>query len=217
MILIVTGGRTPSKDLLFEYLDKASYIIAADSGCEVLLKNNIHIDLLVGDFDSVDEFTKNNLIRRIETSDNSENLKKYKTQKDFTDSEAALREAINLYPDEDIVMLGAIGTRMDHTLCNMGLFRIAKCSGRNLSIIDENNIIRVIDKPCIIEKKRKFISFSAYDEEVRNFSIRGFKYPLNNYTLKIFDLLNVSNEFIENEGSISFEEGKNVIVIQSND
>lgn len=220
MILIVCGGRRPSFEFLNEYIKKASYIIAADSGADVLLENNITPNLLVGDFDSIEEKEINNIESDLSKNADSmnKNLKliRYKTQKDFTDSKASLDEALKL-PDEEIIMMGAIGTRLDHSLSNLSLFKDALIHGRKLVIIDENNIVEVINKPKEVRKMRKYISFYAYNKEVSNFSLKGFKYPLSNYTLKIFDFLTVSNEIEGERGFVSFKEGDEVLVIQSND
>lgn len=215
MILIVTGGFAPSINLLQEYHRKSKFVIAADSGAKCLFLNNLKIDLIVGDFDSLDSSIKKEL--SFEYNSLNDNIRIYKTEKDFTDTEAAFREALKM-EDEEIVIMGATGTRVDHLFSTLGLFRLAQSNHKKLKIVDDHNIIEVIDKSTIIKNNNKTLSFFAYDKEVSNFTIENVKYPLENYTLKVFDTLTVSNEFLENKDVIvDFKEGNSVIVIQSND
>ena len=89
-VLIVSGGTEPSKELLLEYKNKASFIIGVDKGCNVLYKYNMTPNLIVGDFDSGDlkvvEYFKNTGIE----------VRKYSTHKDYTDTHLAYNIAKEL-------------------------------------------------------------------------------------------------------------------------
>ena len=115
---------------------------------------------------------------------------KYKCEKDFTDSEEAFELAISSEVTE-IYFLGATGQRFDHTLGNS-----------NTSIKNE--------------KEYKYISFLAYNETIREFSIKKAKYELNKYNLEVGDSRTVSNEFISDEIEIELSNG-NILIIFSKD
>ncbi len=208
-ILIVSGGTPPPESLLKEYAGKSDYIIAADSGAAPLLKYGIKTDLLLGDFDSLKEEDR----LKISTDE----VRIYKRQKDFSDTEAAVREALLLKP-ENVYMLGATGTRMDHFLTNLSQLGFLLKEGVHGEIIDPNNRIYMTDKPIEIKKEEGYISFSSFDGKVNNFTIEGFKYHLKDHTLKFGESLTVSNEFSDDTqyAEISFTSGT-VIVIHSRD
>lgn len=206
-VLIVAGGKKPSLELLHKYKDKCDFIIAADSGADILKQEKITYHLLLGDFDSVKD-------RTVLKEDGHEILV-YKCEKDFSDTEAAVREAIKLKP-VNIYLLGATGTRMDHFLSNLNLLRLIKENKIHGEIIDENNRIYLIDQTTIIKKDSPFISFSAFLEDVEGFSLEGFKYPLKYHKLRFGESLTVSNEILESHGKVSFPKGL-VLVNHSRD
>lgn len=90
--------------------------------------------------------------------------------------------------------------------------------GIKAKIIDEHNEIELINKETTVKKddKYKYISIIPLTTEVTGITLKGFKYLLDNYTLKIGNSLGISNEQIENEGKISLKEGI-LIVIKSID
>lgn len=209
-IVIMSGGRAPSKELLLREAQKADIIIGADRGCETLLKNNIIPDLVLGDFDSVDK----EVLHKVEEL--KLNIVKFNPEKDFTDSELAFQKAIEL-GGKEICLLGFTGTRLDHTLANLGLLHKALSLDIKCEIIDDNNRMFLIDKPTILKgHKGQVVSFSYFNGIVEGFSIEGAKYPINNYALEGFSGRTVSNEFVYGEIKVDLKDGK-VLVIYSKD
>lgn len=206
--LIVSGGNKPKDDLFLEEIKKADYLIAADKGLETFIKNNIKPDLVVGDFDSVEESFKEKL--------KDFKVLRFNPEKDLTDSEIAFLEALKKNPKE-LILLGVTGTRLDHTLANIGLLKKALENNIKAYIIDNNNKMFVVDKPSILKgEPKQTISFHAYSSEVNNFSIRKAKYNLENYTLKLWEGRAVSNEFLNEDIEISFSKGE-VLVVYARD
>ncbi|MCK9907229.1 hypothetical protein MXD63_45440, partial [Frankia sp. Cpl3] len=66
--------------------------------------------------------------------------------KDLTDTEMALQWALERNPRE-ILFLGALGTRFDHTLSNVHLLRRGLQAGISCRILDERNEVLLIDRP----------------------------------------------------------------------
>lgn len=208
--IIISGGKAPSEKLLKKELSECDYIVCADSGADCIYKYNIKPDIILGDFDSVSneafEYYKN-LCKEVI---------KYPREKDFTDTELALKEALKVKPDE-IVFLGCTGTRMDHFMGNLGLLDRCVDKGVKSYIKDDNNTIFIIDKTTTLYgNKGDLFSVQAFMNEVINFSIYDAKYPLNNYNLKFGDPRTTSNEFLDKPVTISFDSGK-VIVIRAKD
>ncbi|CDI49318.1 thiamine diphosphokinase [Clostridium tetani] len=210
--LIVCGGKAPGKELLLEELKDSHIIIAADKGAEVLYKYNIKPNFIVGDFDSIDE----NILNYYKKSNIDLNV--FPVEKDFTDSEAAVKKAINMGAHK-ITLLGCTGSRLDHVLSNINLLYYSLTSNIQCYIRDEFNYIRMVEKPTYIKKdKFKYFSLLSFKEDVINLTIHGAKYPLNNHHLKVGYLsgLGVSNEIKENEAYIEFSSGI-LLIIQSRD
>ncbi len=208
--VIMSGGKEPSKALVFKEIKDSNMIIGADKGCEVLYKYDIIPDYILGDFDSANE----DIINLIE--EKASKKIKYKREKDYTDTEIAYNLAVEKGADE-IILLGATGTRYDHSLSNFGLMLRGLKKGIKVKVIDDNNYIFLTDKPITLKgNKGDTISFQAYCDEVKNFNITGAKYNLTNFTLKLGDSITTSNEFLEDEIKISFDNGV-VMILYTND
>lgn len=200
-VLIISGGQEPSKELLEEEINKSEFVICADSGANCLYKYNVTPDLLLGDFDSINQevfefFKKANC-----------KVEKFPKEKDYTDTELAMYRAIELGADQ-ICFLGCTGSRIDHLLCNIGLLLKALNKDVKAELKDDNNSIIITDKPInFLGNKGKQFSLYAYGNAVHNLTIKGAKYPLNNYELKLGEPIGVSNEFAQDEVEINFSEG----------
>lgn len=199
--LIISGGKAPTKELMLEYLEGADIIIGADKGCETLLKYNVVPTYILGDFDSTSKET----ISKLEEMGICKF--KYKTEKDYTDTELAFKLALDKGATE-IIMLGVTGTRYDHTLANIGLLLKALELKVKAQIVDDNNKIYLINENIKLNGNvGDIISLQAYFQTVKSLTIKGAKYELSNYDLKIGESITTSNEFLDKPIEISFEEG----------
>ena len=176
--LIVSGGNAPSSQLFHKYAEKTDYMIAADKGIETFYKNNIVPNMIVGDFDSVNKNILNEMSTKVEE------IKKLNPEKDYPDTWTAINEGIEKGAKK-IYLLGATGTRLDHTLGNIGLLMMVKSKGIDLEIIDNNNKIYLAKKSNmkICGKFGETISFHALSDCVKNFTIKGAKYNLESYDM----------------------------------
>lgn len=147
-ILIVTGGNI-KKDFLQNFLKENKYdkIIAADKGLETLNKISVKPDYIIGDFDSV----------------NKEILEQYKNipitylkpEKDFTDTHMALKLAIE-QEAKKVTIVGAIGTRFDHSIANIHILKEALEKNIEAEIINEHNKIKLINTDVEINRDNKY-------------------------------------------------------------
>lgn len=188
-------------------------VIAADKGMSFFYRNQKMPDVIIGDFDSVDH----------------ESLQYFKAQrgvqmlklnpvKDDTDTEAAIRYALE-HGAEQITLLGATGSRLDHVLGNIELLGIGLQAGVPIVMTDANNRIRMIDRGIVLKKEAQhgtYVSLIPYTEKVEHLTLRGFKYPLADAILTGFCSLGVSNEIVDAEAEIIFDGGI-LLVIESRD
>jgi thiamine pyrophosphokinase len=199
--VIISGGKAPSRELLEKEMEDATALVCVDSGGNCLSELGIAPDYLVGDFDSIRpeayEFIKGTKCRILE----------YPKDKDFTDTELALELAIRLDSNQ-IVFLGSTGTRLDHVIGNLGLLRACVHNGINALLKDDNNMIMMTDKPVKLKAEPgTTFSLQAFSGTVENLTIRGARFPLKEYRLKIGDPLTISNRFLEEEVEIEFTDG----------
>lgn len=207
-VLIVTGGNKPSCRLLEKYVEYSEYIIGVDGGINTLYEYNVKQNLVVGDFDSgkkeAIEYFKS---IGIET-------KGYSTEKDYTDTHLGYNIGKEMKATE-IYILGGIGSRLDHTLGNLGLFLNSIEDNIRLIIEDDNNKIYLGEKNEVIKREEgKYLSFHALSDVVKGFTIKNAKYELEDYDLKLLEPRAISNEFLEDKDvTIDFEKGKILILI----
>ena len=197
--LIVCGGKIDKEFGLNEIkTDGIDAIIAADSGMDFLYENGVTPDIIVGDFDSATTKALEYFERKGQTE-----IHRLNPIKDDTDTEYAIRLAIR-EGARSIVMLGATGSRIDHVLGNISLLGIGLESGTDISIIDTNNRIRMADRQVTIEKSAqygRFVSLIAVTDD-NEVSLRGFKYPVTDYSFDRFTSLGISNEIIDDHAVI---------------
>lgn len=212
--LIITGGNI-CLDLLNSYYNsnKQSLIIAVDKGLEALYKLNITPHHIVGDLDSVNQ----EILKNYENISHIE-IHKYIPEKDYTDTDIALKLAISLNVSS-IAVLGATGTRIDHLLANIHILTFALETKIPCHIIDTNNKIYLINNSISLNKNKvygKYISLIPFTSSVEGLTLKGFKYPLDNYCLTIGKSLGVSNEIIEDTATVDLKLGT-LIVVESKD
>ena len=207
--LILTGG---SMDINWakEWLrDKSfDYCIAADSGLSYADRLGVRVDYLLGDYDSVDG-------QILEKYKKQTTFKVYPREKDYTDTHLAIETAIK-NGASDIYILGATGTRMDHTITNIGNMKLALDCGIDCHIVDKNNYIyllndKINDKTGVhtISKNKqygRYVSIVPMTEEV-TLTLKGFKYGLDKYILKQGLSICQSNEIEAKEAFIIIHKG----------
>lgn len=209
--LIITGGGI-DYDWAADWLRdrKYDYVIAADNGLEHARRLDIKVDYILGDYDSVNPDTLKIYAQ------STENVI-YPSEKDFTDTHLAVLRAINIGA-ESIDLIGATGSRLDHTMTNIFVMKAALDAEVKCAIYDAYNKIYLADgnvsvKQC--EQYGEYISFAPMTEEVR-LSLSGVKYPLENYVLKQGLSLCQSNEIAAETAKINVSGGV-LIVYETRD
>lgn len=211
--LIVSGGNIEKECFNKIYQNsKFDNIIASDRGLEALDKYDVMPNYIIGDFDSIDKHVLDKYINNRDIV-----IKELNPEKDYTDTHMAIKLAIEL-KSEDITILGAIGSRIDHTISNINILKEALCNNIQCRIIDNNNEIQLIDKRTNlkIDKNYKYVSLIPLTTKVEGVTLKGFKYPLSDTTLEIGQSIGVSNEQVENIAQIDLKDGI-LILMKSKD
>ncbi len=207
--VIICGGEIRDYQYIKKYLKDAGLIIAADSGAMHLSGFNIVPHILVGDFDSAGPEVFSQVSPKTQ-------IVRFPVEKDMTDSELAVKTALEKGATH-IVLLGAVGTRADHSLSNIFLLKKLLDSGINAVIADEHNEIRLINKSITIKREEGcYISLLPINGSAKGVTTTGLYYPLHNATLEVGSSLGISNTFLENEAQVTLDEGY-LLVIKSKD
>lgn len=213
--LIISGGQIDKEFFeKFVYENDFEYIIGVDKGIEMCYTCNLVPSILMGDFDSI----KGEVLKYYEINENIK-IQRFKPEKDDTDTQMAINWAIHM-GSKEIAIVGATGSRIDHLLGNIQCLYNALENDVKCCIIDKNNKIELLKTSQEIQKSKQygnFLSLLALTDQVTKLTLKGFKYPLNEYTLTNHSGgFGVSNEIVDENAEIIFQTGI-LIMIQSKD
>ena len=196
--IIICGGTVG--EYIKNYIKPDDFVICADSGYDHAKKFGIRADIVIGDMDST------------KYGDISEEKMLYPKRKDFTDSELAIMYA-EKKGFESVLLFGIIGTRMDHSLANIGMISRLK----NAVIIDENNETYFAGNEFSLNgKPGDIISIIPFCEDLFGVTTVGLDYPLVAGEIKCGTSLGISNVMTGDNCRIKIEKGK-ALIIRSKD
>ncbi len=202
---IFTGG-----EIFHQYIEERpegdDLVIAADAGYKNAKLMGAHINILIGDFDSLSD-----------VPDDVDEVFRLPAEKDVTDTQIAVDMAVERGADE-IVIVGSTSGRLDHTLSTLAILEKYWEKRIPIYIVNGQNRVRYIrDSGFIVVKSQyKYFSVIASDEKVKGVSIEGGKYPLVKKTLLRNHQFAVSNEITKNCALITVKKG-GVYIIESKD
>ena len=202
---IYTGG-TIDKTSITEHPKSGDLCIAADSGYKNAKELGERVDILLGDFDSYTDSLPDGI-----------EILKAPTEKDFTDTQMAVKEALTRGADE-IIFIGGLSGRLDHTLSNISILAELWKARVHAVMTDGRNRVRYLNSSStlIAKSQFKYVSVIAISEKLKGVSIEGCKYPLKNATITRANQYAVSNELDGNCALISLKKGE-CLIIESKD
>ncbi len=190
--VIFGNGEFKDCSLLEKYVDvNEAFVIGVDGGCNHLIENNIKIDLIIGDFDSL---KYKNVIYN--------NRHILKTNMDYNDLEIAMKYCFDK-GFKKIYLFGFTGKRSDHFMFNLRVMQKFTELGLKIIMIDEYHVIKMF-KGNVIFPQEDFKFFSllpVYEDTI--ISISGSEYDVDNLKLNMVDTTTLSNSFRLKEIKIS--------------
>jgi len=205
-ILIFANGELRDLTKARSLLQSDDYIICADGGTRHALTLGIEPDLIIGDLDSVDQ----EVIQRFRAD--GVNVVSYPQDKNETDLELAIEQAIKLNPQE-ILIVAALGGRLDQTLANISLLsdpRLAKFHVRLDDGLEE--IFLCQDRAEVHGKSGDTVSLIPWQGAVSGIRTNKLRWALHDETLYPDKTRGVSNEMIDDLASVSVGSGQLLIV-----
>lgn len=199
-IAIISSGSIYDYEGCKERLTQVQKIICADGGTRHAYNMGIVPDVIIGDMDSsTDEYIKHFQELKIP-------FIKYSRNKDKTDTHICLEYALELC--DEVLLFGATGTRLDHTLANISILRLAADRGKMACIIDENNEIYVIKDTIRLEgKKGDILSLIPISTKVEGVTLKGTHYPLQDAKMELGNPYGVSNIFKQDSIEVFISSG----------
>ena len=202
-LILLSYMECVTPDMAQELAESADYIIAADGGQNRAREFGLQPDCVIGDFDST---TLNEGFDCIYIT--------YPAEKDLTDTEAALTHALEK-GCRNVILLGGMGGRLDHTMGNIGLLDKYYNSFDHMEFIDGKNRMELLkDSGRTLKRdaRYKYFGLVSLNAEASGIDIRGAKYELTGASLERASTLGVSNEFSEDTVDIYVREGTLLIV-----
>jgi thiamine pyrophosphokinase len=213
-IIIFTNGELPDLNKAHVLLHSDDYIICADGGTQHALALALQPNLIIGDMDSLEK----GQLEKLQKSGVSIEL--YPRDKNETDLELAINRAIELNPTQ-IVIMAALGGRLDQTLANITLLTDSRLSTLRLSSgqafdirlddgVEEIFICR--DQVQVHGRSGDLVSLIPWQGAVSEVETLNLKWPLYKETLYADKTRGISNEMTDDTASISIGSGLLLIV-----
>ncbi len=193
--LFLNGEKPKNIPILSDF----DLIICADGAYHFLVEIGVTPDLLIGDFDSIEQLPKD--IPHIHTPDQN-----------FTDFEKAIKIIITK-GYEEIDVFAANGLEQDHFLGNMST---ALKYRKKIKIIfyDDKQTYRFINKKIRLKNvKGKTVSLFPFPK-AKNIHTQGLKYPLKGMNLNLQkNRIGTRNFATNNNVTIEFSKGNLLLFV----
>lgn len=194
--LILANGEPPKKSHLLELLKQCQLFVCADGGANTAAKLGLKPDAIVGDMDSIHAGTLAKLRHIPMHEDADENS---------TDLEKAIAWTIR-QKYEHIVVVGAAGKRLDHTIGNLGVLP-KFYPDAVITMVDDVGEIVYIGREYSFEAPLHTVVSLLPLSRCEGITTKGLAYALENDTLELGVREGTSNVVIANPVSIKVKKG----------
>ena len=200
--IVIAGGAISAPAFYKPFVRETDLIVCADSGylnCEAM---GIRPHLVIGDFDSCDR-----LVVPLDIP-----VQQLPVEKDETDLHACINHVIAEGADE-ILLFGARGTRLDHSLAAVSLVYMGLSQGVTIRLIDEHNELFMFSGSVEIPRKEGCKLSLLPVTPVTGIHAEGVYYPLNGQNMSWGNPYGVSNEFVADTAKITVESGVLMVIL----
>ena len=191
-------------------------VIAVDGGYMYCQLFAIEPDVVIGDFDSLEE----NSVRQMELAAKEENGGKKRIirldpMKDDTDTLAALKFGLE-QGHREFHLYGALGGRLEHTMANLQCLLFLKRVGAAGYIWDGNTMTTVIQNETLSFRKEMegMLSVFAVGGKAEGVVEKGLKYLLDDAVLDENFPVGISNEFIGEKAELTVKNGSLLVILR---
>ena len=194
----------------------ADLVIAADGGLRWAQKLEVHVDVVVGDMDSVDAAA----LAEVEAG--GAEIVRHDPDKDATDLELALLLACERGASS-ITLIGGHGGRLDHFLGNIALLVSLPKGVQAQALMGETEIFVIHgcgargaeqqgEELQLNGKPGQIVSLIPWDGHAAGIKTEGLRWPLAGETLSLGTSRGISNEMTSTQASVSLESGTLLVI-----
>ena len=201
-IIFANGKMVEAPDVVKD-IQPDDVLIAADGGSHLCKELGLTPEVVIGDFDSLDEDEL--AIYR----DKGIEIIQHPRDKDQTDLELAIALAAKRGIGE-VYVIGALGNRWDMSISNILLIALPAFSNLKIHVVEgrqEFFILRSGEQATLDGSPGESISLMPLTGDARGITTEGLEYPLNNESLHFGSSRGVSNRFLEKHAQIIVKEG----------
>lgn len=205
-IIIFANGEIPSLENARLLLHPDDHFICADGGTRHALALGLTPNLIIGDMDSIDKQQWQEL------KNAGVPIELFPRDKNETDLELALHRAIELEPQE-IIIVGAFGGRLDQTFSNTVLLSDVRLSAVDVRLDDGlEEIFFCRHQRKVHGRGGDIVSLIPWGNPVQGVQTQGLKWPLHNETLYPEKTRGISNEMTGRVASIKITSGLLLVI-----
>ncbi|MCC6298830.1 MAG: thiamine diphosphokinase [Anaerolineales bacterium] len=205
-ILLFANGELPDLESARALLRPDDFILCADGGTRHALALGLTPNLIIGDMDSVEKET----LKKFQ-NDGVE-LELFPRDKNETDLELALDKAIEMNPNE-IIIVAALGGRMDQTLANIALLFNPQYAARNIVLDDGvEQILPCRDQVEVQGRSGDVVSLIPWGAPVHGIQTENLKWKLDHETLYPDKTRGISNEMTDDIAAVKIESGLLLVI-----
>lgn len=199
--IIMANGQYGDITFYARKFSGAESILCADGGANYAYQLNWRPAAIIGDMDSILPEVRNHF------TEMGVPFTMLPRRKDETDTQKVLALAMEMGAAE-IIMLGTLGGRLDHTLSNIYSGIDLLKQDIKISHISPEVCVYLVNKELELSgKKDDLVSILSLTDAARGVTISGFEYPLQNVCLEKSDPFAISNVMTGTKGTVHLQEG----------
>lgn len=201
--IIVANGTVEEGETFTHQVREDDLVIAADGGALVARHLGLHPEVVIGDLDSLSPKARAGL------AEQGARFVDHPARKDETDTELAIRYALEQGADE-IVLLGAIGSRLDHTLANVLLLAMPLLAGTPATIVSGDTevwLIRGGEELAIEGRAGDIVTLLPLGQDALGVTTAGLEWAQENDTMHFGPARGVSNVMTAETARVALQEG----------
>jgi len=205
-ILIFANGHLPDLDAARAIVRADDFILAADGGTHNALALGLTPHLIVGDLDSITDWER----KIMETA--GVEMIRFSRDKNETDLELAIQHAVEMQPKQ-VVIVGALGGRLDQTLGNIALLSDSRLSTLDLRLDDGvEELFFCRSQAEVHGRSGELVSLIPWGVPVEGVRTEGLRWPLSDETLYPNKTRGISNELLGERATVRIRSGLLLIV-----
>jgi len=199
--VIIAHGDLEVTPEVQEAVERADLIIAADGGALHAVEQGWCPHLLVGDLDSAPPAVQ------AQVEGHGARVLRYPSRKDETDTLLALRAALEAGATE-IYLLGATGSRLDHSLANILLLAMPELAGVRITILaGRQRLVAIRGQAEIAGRVGDVVSLLPIGGDASGIWTTGLEYPLRGEALACGVPRGISNVLTAPRATVRVEHG----------